>query len=405
MNNTTIKTIGRTKNLAIEIGPSGCGKFTAIHYIALQLKLLQDYEIIIVYTSEEIRLWYNPDNLQIFVIDDVFGAVTFNHNKAMKWLEMANDNKKILADKAQTDVIRDRFICERSLSRYPYHSNIVVITLEKETKYVERLNKDIEQGFIKNVFSNSNLKDTSFRDKFITHIAIEAAVTFQDDTLFSLLMSIMDKDFCDIVCIPLKKEIDLNQIYWDGETPLFKFASKGYNDIVELLLKQHADPNFRAYDVGNTAIESVAYLFYYQLPRTTIADVSTDSGEQASDISPEEENYLRTAHLLIRVAPSAVRVRFDTEFSPGGLKIVLNQAKSSKLEPLKKRRVINQAQWDLLFPKSGTPSSETFDLTLMICLIRNLTKIQIEDELPFMGNDVVGADLTTIKYYRNKIMQ
>lgn len=40
----------------------------------------------------------------------------------------------------------------------------------------------------------------------------------------------------------------------------------------------------------------------------------------------------------------------------------------------------------------------------MICLIRNLTNIQIEDALPFTGNDVVGADLTTIKYYRNKIM-
>ncbi|CAG2206990.1 unnamed protein product [Mytilus edulis] len=127
---------------------------------------------------------------------------------------------------------------------------------------------------------------------------------------------------------------------------------------------------------------------------------STKSG----DISSEEENFLRIFHLLIKVAPSAVRVRFDQEFYPRGLQIVLNIARSSTLVTLKKRRVINQAQWDLLFPLSGTPSSETFDLTLMICLIRNLTKIQIEDELPYMGNDVVGAALTTIKYYRNKIM-
>ncbi|VDI39011.1 Hypothetical predicted protein [Mytilus galloprovincialis] len=135
-----------------------------------------------------------------------------------------------------------------------------------------------------------------------------------------------------------------------------------------------------------------------------MAGVSSKSGEQASDVSSEEENYLRIAHLLFKVAPSAVRVRFDQEFHPGGLKIVLNQARYSTLETLKKRRVINKVQWDLLLSTSGTPSSETFDLTLMICLIRNLTKIQIEDELPFMGNDVVGAALTTIKYYRNKIM-
>lgn len=84
-----------------------------------------------------------------------------------------------------------------------------------------------------------------------------------------------------------------------------------------------------------------------------MAGVSSKSGEQALDISSEEENYLRIAHLLIRVAPSAVRVRFDQEFHPGGLKIVLNQARYSTLETLNKRRVINKDQWDLLFPTSG----------------------------------------------------
>lgn len=81
-----------------------------------------------------------------------------------------------------------------------------------------------------------------------------------------------------------------------------------------------------------------------------MTDLSTES---CTVLSPEEENYLRIAHLLIRVAPSAVRVRFDKEFYPGGLKTVLNQSRSSTLETLKKRRVFNQAQWDLLFPKSG----------------------------------------------------
>lgn len=52
----------------------------------------------------------------------------------------------------------------------------------------------------------------------------------------------------------------------------------------------------------------------------------------------------------------------------------------------------------------GNTSSETFDLTLMICLIKNLAAIPVGDILPFKGNKCDGADLTRLKYYRNKIM-
>ncbi|CAG2207990.1 unnamed protein product [Mytilus edulis] len=135
-----------------------------------------------------------------------------------------------------------------------------------------------------------------------------------------------------------------------------------------------------------------------------MTDVSAASNIQAADISPEEQNYLRIANLLLRVAPSSVRIKFDNELHPGGLNTVLNQNRFKILEPLKQKKIINQAQWDLLFPISGTPSSKTFDLTLMICLIRNLTNIEIGDAIPFSGNKTDGADLTRIKYYRNKIM-
>lgn len=42
-------------------------------------------------------------------------------------------------------------------------------------------------------------------------------------------------------------------------------------------------------------------------------------------------------------------------------------------------------------------------MTLMICLIHNLTYISVEDILPFSGDKTVGADLARLKYYRNKI--
>ncbi|CAG2255733.1 BCAS2 [Mytilus edulis] len=78
-------------------------------------------------------------------------------------------------------------------------------------------------------------------------------------------------------------------------------------------------------------------------------------------LSEEEENYVRLALLLKGVAPRAVRV----------------------------------------------PDSKTFDVTLMICLIRNLTSvippINGFDNLPLPAQTTPGSDLARIKCYRNKL--
>jgi hypothetical protein len=52
---------------------------------------------------------------------------------------------------------------------------------------------------------------------------------------------------------------------------------------------------------------------------------------------------------------------------------------------------------------SGNPSSTTFDLTLMIALIRNLTRIRISDGVPLSSDVTVGADLSRLKYHRNQV--
>ncbi|VDI69069.1 Hypothetical predicted protein [Mytilus galloprovincialis] len=135
-----------------------------------------------------------------------------------------------------------------------------------------------------------------------------------------------------------------------------------------------------------------------------MTELFSTSDRQATVIPEEEENYLRIANLLIRVAPSAVRIQFNNEFYPGGLKSVLNKNRLNILEPLKRKRIINQAQWDLLFPVTGNTSSESYDLTLMICLLKHLTDIEVSDILPFPGNQSKGADLSRLRYYRNQIM-
>lgn len=47
-------------------------------------------------------------------------------------------------------------------------------------------------------------------------------------------------------------------------------------------------------------------------------------------------------------------------------------------------------------------SSNNFDLTLMILLIKKLTDIEIGDNLPHLSLNNIGAHLSTIKYYRNQ---
>ncbi|XP_063448382.1 uncharacterized protein LOC134727917 [Mytilus trossulus] len=118
----------------------------------------------------------------------------------------------------------------------------------------------------------------------------------------------------------------------------------------------------------------------------------------------EEENYVRLALLLKGVAPRAVRTYFDREFPPTHLPLTLH-TNYNTLYDLKLKRVFNQAQWNLLFPRNGVPVSTTFDVTLMICLIRNLTSVTQPingfDSLPLPVETTPGPDLARIKWYRN----
>ena len=73
----------------------------------------------------------------------------------------------------------------------------------------------------------------------------------------------------------------------------------------------------------------------------------------SSEITEEENNYIRIVYLLLRVAPRVVREKFDSEFYPGGLKTELSTNRFKVILPLFNKRVINQKQWDLLYPVTG----------------------------------------------------
>ncbi|CAC5415127.1 unnamed protein product [Mytilus coruscus] len=125
----------------------------------------------------------------------------------------------------------------------------------------------------------------------------------------------------------------------------------------------------------------------------------------ASRLSQEEENYVRMSLLLTGISPRAARALFDNEFAPSCLDASLKN-EYNKLKDLQKKRIINQAQWKLLTPRSpDVPDSKTFDVTLMITLLRNLTNMTPPrlgyDQLPAATETTPSSDLARIKHYRN----
>ncbi|CAC5413876.1 unnamed protein product [Mytilus coruscus] len=140
-------------------------------------------------------------------------------------------------------------------------------------------------------------------------------------------------------------------------------------------------------------------------------------------LTVEEKNYWKFCMLNVRVVPDALRTYFDGLIPPTSLAIIINK-NSKTISYLVNRRVINAAQLDILQKIPGTKwaltcppvpighnatSSGDFDVTLMVCLLRNLPLPGISspasgwDNLPSPSDISAGAYLARIKYYRNEI--
>ncbi len=127
-----------------------------------------------------------------------------------------------------------------------------------------------------------------------------------------------------------------------------------------------------------------------------------------ASISLEEKaNFTRLSRLLVDKGTEALRNTLDAIHAPPNLPAVLN-ANSTKLLRLKRRRVINDTQWDLLFPPSGNPpDSKTFDVTLLTVLLRELSGLPPPatgwNTMPPGTDNSLQAKITRIKLFRNQV--
>ena len=123
-----------------------------------------------------------------------------------------------------------------------------------------------------------------------------------------------------------------------------------------------------------------------------------------STVLNDQANGARLSRLLVDKGTQVLRKKFDSIHPPPNLAAVLNASKP-KLTPLR-HKVINASQWKLLYPTSGLPDSQNFDVTLLTILLRNICGLSSPasgwDALPPTSDTSDSANIARIKYYRNK---
>ena len=125
------------------------------------------------------------------------------------------------------------------------------------------------------------------------------------------------------------------------------------------------------------------------------------------EASEEKTNGTKISRLLIDGGTYVSRKYFNSFYPPGTLPQVLSKGKK-KLEKGKKRGLIRDFQWEKLFPSAGSPDSETFDMTLLHFLIRELYLDPTDagskwNTMPEESNQSALANLIRIRCFRNEI--
>ncbi|XP_046857558.1 uncharacterized protein LOC124450951 [Xenia sp. Carnegie-2017] len=123
-----------------------------------------------------------------------------------------------------------------------------------------------------------------------------------------------------------------------------------------------------------------------------------------------EINGYRLSKLLINKGTQALKttLQFYINFRSSNLSDELNKpSNKSTLESLRKRSVINKEQWNLLYPSTGSPDIENFNISLLSILLRNICGLTAPhgrwDNLPSHSDTSISANIARIKFYRNKL--
>ena len=126
----------------------------------------------------------------------------------------------------------------------------------------------------------------------------------------------------------------------------------------------------------------------------------------------ETTNYARLCRLLVDVGTQVLRDIFNRIHPPTHLHGILATSSPAHptLQSLRKRKILNVTQWGELYPTiPSSVSSASFDITLLIVLLRNICGLSVPastgswDILPPGSDNSIEANIVRIKYYRNNV--
>ncbi|CAB4015152.1 Hypothetical predicted protein [Paramuricea clavata] len=116
-------------------------------------------------------------------------------------------------------------------------------------------------------------------------------------------------------------------------------------------------------------------------------------------------NFFRVCQLLIDKGGDALRAALHVKHLPSTLAADLNSHKKT-LQRIR-HTVIKPPQWQLLFPASGVPNSNDFDITLLTILLRNICGLPSPaagwNAMPPASDTSISANILRIKLYRNDV--
>ena len=116
-------------------------------------------------------------------------------------------------------------------------------------------------------------------------------------------------------------------------------------------------------------------------------------------------NFNRICQLLIEKGSDALRRALHVKHPASTLAAALH----SHRKTLQKLRynVINPPQWRLLYPATGSPNSNDFDITLLTILLRNICRLRSPATgwkvMPPPTDTSISADILRIKIFRNEV--
>lgn len=123
----------------------------------------------------------------------------------------------------------------------------------------------------------------------------------------------------------------------------------------------------------------------------------------------ESKKWSVLCHLLLVEGIITLKRLFDKFHPPANLPEHLNQSVTI-LKSLRRRNIIKPEHWNVLYPPSSSPvTSETFDMTLLMILLRTICGISEPStgwyRIPPDLDRSVAANIVRVQCYRNQVLQ